>query len=434
MNIYLATLGCRLNEAELQTWSRGFVDAGHHLVSAPDRAHVLVMNSCAVTTEAARKSRQLVRRIHRLNPSARIVVTGCYASLEPERVAQLAGVDLVVPNTQKDQLVDLVETRLDTSTMPPIAADPDDEHLFASGRTRAFIKVQDGCRNKCAFCIVTVARGEERSRTPEDIIGEIHNLHGAGIQEIVLAGVHLGGYGSDLQLDLRTLVQRILDETSIPRLRIGSLEPWDLPEGFFELWSNPRLCPHLHLPLQSGCDATLRRMARRCFTDEFSALAQTAREAIPGLTLTTDLIVGFPGEDEQEWSQTLSYIEALRFAHMHIFTYSVREGTRAAKLPGRIPGDVQRERSRAAHAIAARSKAEHLARFVGHTRPVLWETRELLDNGALWTGYTDNYLRTELHTPADLDLENRITPTRLAGVSNGERLQAGVAAGGRQSQ
>ena len=226
VNVFLTALGCRLNEAEVEAWARSFRAAGHAVVASPASAQVMVVNTCAVTSEAARKSRKLVGGLHRRNPSARLVVTGCFAELEPAAAAALYGVDLVVGNGDKDRLVARVATELDVPAMPVLAADPDGAHAFREARTRAFVKVQDGCRNQCSFCVVTIARGEERSRTVEEVIAEVRGLEEAGTTEVVLCGVHLGGYGSDLGLDLSTLVRRLLRATSVPRVRLSSLEPW----------------------------------------------------------------------------------------------------------------------------------------------------------------------------------------------------------------
>ncbi len=415
MDVFLTTLGCRLNEAEIASWARGFQAAGHRIAPSPERAQVLLLNTCAVTAEAARKSRQFVNRLHRQNPSARLVVTGCYAELEPAAVASLMGVDLVVSNGDKDRLVELVGEQLDLDAMPGLAAEPDGAHVYPGSRTRAFVKVQDGCRNRCAFCIVTIARGDERSRPIAAVVAEINALHEAGYQEAVLTGVHLGGYGSDLGTDLATLVAAILRQTAIPRLRLSSLEPWDLPPDFFALWDSPRLMPHLHLPLQSGCDSTLRRMARRCDTAAYARLVEAARAAIPGLTLTTDLIVGFPGETEAEWSATMAFVPQVGFGHIHIFSFSPRQGTTAARLRGQIPAATQHDRSRQLHALAAGMKADHLAAHLGQTRPVLWEGPgpSLPDGQRLWSGYTDNYLRVETVVEASTSLDNCITPAHL---------------------
>lgn len=435
MDVFLTTLGCRLNDAEIARWARDFHAGGHRVVSSAGQADVVVLNTCAVTGEAARKSRKLAGSLHRENPAARLVIAGCFAELEPEIVAGLDGVDLVVGNRDKDRLVAQVAEAFAAPGMPVLATEPDSVHAYRPGsRTRAFVKVQDGCRNRCTFCIVTVARGEERSRPLAEIVAEVRALVAAGYQEAVLTGVHLGGYGRDLGANLRDLVAAVLAETALPRLRLSSLEPWDIPAGFWTLWRDPRLMPHLHLPLQSGSDSVLARMARRSSTGDFDALVEDARAAIPDLTLTTDVIAGFPGETEAEWAQTLAYVRRVGFGHVHVFAYSPRAGTRAAHLPGQLPGAVKRARSRALHALAASLKQAHLQRFVGQRRAVLWErTGEpaaVADATApAWrrlTGYTDNYLRVETAVPAHVALENRVTLARLCGL-HGELLRAEIA-------
>lgn len=420
MDVFLATLGCRLNEAELETWTRQLKASGHGVVQTPAQAHVMVLNTCAVTREAARKSRQLARRLHRNNPQAQLVITGCYASLEPEKVAELAGVDLVVGNTDKARLVERLEADLDLSAMPQMATEPDAQPMFRKARNRAFVKVQDGCKNRCTFCIVTIARGQERSRTTAELIEEIRGLVDDGAQEVVLTGVHLGGYGRDLGDDgddLFGLVQALLKHTDVERLRLGSLEPWDLPDHFWTLWDDPRLCPHLHLPLQSGSDTVLKRMARRCSTSRFAALVDAAREAIPDLSVTTDLIAGFPGETEAEWAETMAFVEQVGFAHMHIFAYSPRAGTTAARMKGHLQKEVKRARSAQMHALAARMKRAHLAAQVGRSDAVLWEGRGEPDgDGWLrWSGYTRPYLRAHTRVPSGTDLENVVTPVQIVG-------------------
>ncbi|MEL6178153.1 MAG: tRNA (N(6)-L-threonylcarbamoyladenosine(37)-C(2))-methylthiotransferase MtaB [Myxococcota bacterium] len=421
MEVYLDTLGCRLNEAELASWRRQFIDAGHAVLPRPDRAHVIVFNTCAVTAEAARKSRQRVRRLHRANPQAHLVVTGCYAALEPDKVADLMGVDLVISNQDKPQLVQTILDRVEPTTMPSLAAAPDSSHMYRKTRNRAFVKIQDGCKNRCTFCVVTIARGNERSRSPETILHEINQLHAEGTEEVVLTGVHLGGYGRDRNTTLAELMALVLAETDIPRLRLGSLEPWDLPDHIWSLWANPRLCPHLHLPLQSGSDTVLKRMARRCPTARYQALVEAARSTIPKLNITTDLIVGFPGESEEEWSETQAFVQRVGFGHMHIFTYSPRQGTTAARMKGHLPNTIKRARSRQLHTIAARMKRDTLQRHIGTQAQVLWEGRgEPTDdpNQRRWNGYTEHYLRVEALVPTDRDLENSITPTLLTDATD----------------
>ena len=414
MYVYLKALGCRLNEAELEHWSREFQRDGFCLTQQAEKADLVILNTCAVTADAGRKSRQLIRRIQRQNPHAKLVVSGCYAALEPDTVAADLGADLVVDNAQKDRLVALTRDALALPAMPAAAIDSVPSALFSRGRSRAFIKVQDGCRYRCSFCIVTVARGAERSRTSAEIIAEINGQHDAGVQEAVLSGVHLGGYGSDCNSDLTGLLTEVLRETSIPRLRLGSLEPWDLPTSFFELFDNERLMPHLHLPLQSGSDAVLRRMARRCKTAAFADLIEQARRQITDFNVTTDVIVGFPGESEDDWRRSLAYIESTGFGHVHIFPYSPRSGTKAAQMSGPIDRPTKRRRAAELHALAQRMKQETLERFKGRIWPVLWESK---DAEQRYWGYTPNYLRVALETAEEADLSHRIHPARLTDLT-----------------
>jgi threonylcarbamoyladenosine tRNA methylthiotransferase MtaB len=278
--------------------------------------------------------------------------------------------------------------------------------------------VQDGCRYRCTFCIVTVARGEESSRPVQAVIDEINALHQQGITEVILTGVHLGGYGSDLGNNLSDLIKAILAETDIPRLRLGSLEPWELPDDFFELFNNPRLMPHLHLPLQSGSDTVLRRMARRCKTEEFSAIVSQLRAKIPHFNITTDIIVGFPGETEEEWQDSFNFIKQIGFGHIHIFTYSSREGTKAAGLPDQVSNEVKKQRSRQLHELAEEMKLKFFECNVGNEFPVLWEGySEPLDNGKQRVfGYTPNYLRIGCVIDSDVSVENRTINCVLTAV------------------
>ncbi|MDD5320228.1 MAG: tRNA (N(6)-L-threonylcarbamoyladenosine(37)-C(2))-methylthiotransferase MtaB [Methylococcales bacterium] len=395
MKVHLKTLGCRLNEAELETWAQAFQKSGHQITRQAQAANLIVINSCAVTQDAARKSRNLIRKIHRDNPQAKLVVSGCYATLNQDEAASLMGVDLVVSNKDKEQLVEKTLTGLNMDAMPAMSTEPGEISLFTRGRQRAFVKVQDGCRYRCTFCIVTVARGEEVSRPVHLVIDEINALQKQGINEVILTGVHLGGYGSDLDNNLAGLIKAILAETDIPRLRLGSLEPWELPGDFFELFRNPRLMPHLHLPLQSGSDTVLRRMARRCKTEEFADIVGKLRTQIPHFNITTDIIAGFPGETEQEWQNSFDFIKQTGFGHIHIFTYSSREGTKAATLPNQVADEIKRQRSRQLHQLADEMKLKFCRDNIGNEFPVLWEGySEPLENGKLRVfGYTPNYLR-----------------------------------------
>ncbi len=409
MKVHLKTLGCRLNEAELETWAQAFQKSGHQITKQAEAAHLIVINSCAVTQDAARKSRRLIRRIHRDNPQAKLVVSGCYATLNEDEAASLLGVDLIVSNKDKDQLVEKTLAELNMDSMPALSTEPGEISLFTRGRQRAFVKVQDGCRYRCTFCIVTVARGEESSRPVQAVIDEINALHRQGITEVILTGVHLGGYGSDLGNNLSDLIKAILAETEIPRLRLGSLEPWELPDDFFKLFENPRLMPHLHLPLQSGSDTVLRRMARRCKTEEFAAIVNQLRAQIPNFNVTTDIIVGFPGETEQEWQESFNFIKQTGFGHIHIFTYSSREGTKAASLPDQLSNDIKKQRSKQLHELAEEMKLKFFADNVGHEFPVLWEGySEALDDGKQRVfGYTPNYLKVGCVIGNAVSVENQ---------------------------
>lgn len=420
MRVHLKTLGCRLNEAEIETWANDFSSRGHSLVKEDASPDILVLNTCAVTQGAVRKSRQLIRKAHTKNPKAKLVISGCYATLNEQESVSLAGVDLLINNQQKDQLVELTLENLSEETMPSIATEPNEVALFSRGRQRAFIKVQDGCRYRCSFCIVTIARGDEKSRAIDTIVSEINTLHQQGISEIVITGVHLGGYGSDINSNLLTLVEAIIRQTEIPRIRMGSLEPWDLPDGFLALFKNPRLMPHMHLPMQSGSDSVLKRMSRRCKTDEFRALVIEARRLIPNINITSDIIVGFPGETDEEWQQTLDFVEEMQFGNLHIFSYSIREGTKAATLPDQVRGDIKKLRSKALHQLTESIKTTQMNALLGSTLDILWEeNQQKNDDGTTSVlGYTPNYIRVKTTTTEPDKLSNHIVSCELTSIKN----------------
>ncbi|MEW5056315.1 MAG: tRNA (N(6)-L-threonylcarbamoyladenosine(37)-C(2))-methylthiotransferase MtaB [Cycloclasticus sp.] len=421
MRVHLKTLGCRLNEAEIESWANDFSQRGHQLVNEDQAPDVLVLNTCAVTQSAVRKSRQLVRRTHTKNPNAKLVVSGCYATLNKDETLSLDGVDLLVNNQQKDQLVDLTIEQLSVETMPSIATEPNAVALFSRGRQRAFIKVQDGCRYRCSFCIVTIARGDEKSRAIDDIIKEINSIEQQGICEVVITGVHLGGYGSDTNSNLYSLIEAILEQTTIPRIRMGSLEPWDLPKGFFKLFANPRLMPHMHLPMQSGSDAVLKRMSRRCKTDEFRSLVAEARALVPNLNITSDIIVGFPGETELEWQQTLAFVDEMQFADLHIFSYSPREGTKAASMPEQVRNELKKQRSKALHQLASNLKQQNMQGYIGSHCSILWEDSHDINDDGSYTlfGYTPNYLRVKITGKDVKPLSNQISSCLLSSLDKG---------------
>ncbi len=428
MQVYLTTLGCRLNEAEVESWASAFQRQGHTLTAQADSADLVVINTCAVTEEAARKSRQLIRRVQRQNPHAKLVVSGCFVSLNPTQA--LEGVDVVVSNRDKDRLVAIATDTLGVPARPEFASEPGEIAMLPRRRNRAFVKVQDGCRHRCTFCVVTIARGEERSRQIGDVVAQINALTAQGVKEVVLTGVHLGAYGRDLGSDLAELIRAVLNDTDCPRLRFGSLEPWDLPPKFFRLFAEARLMPHLHLPLQSGSDRVLRRMARRCRTRHFETLVERARSEIADFQVSTDIIVGFPGETDREWQEGLQFIEGVGFLHLHIFPYSPRPYTQASRFTEQVPDAIKRQRAIELHALARRMKTGVLSAYLGREFAVLWEAVRPADTqGEIrYLGYTPNFLRVETKPPAGLVLQNTIQKARLKAIGqDGEKLIAELA-------
>ncbi len=420
MKVYLDTIGCRLNQSEIETFARQFRAAGHSLVPTADQADMVVINPCTVTAAAAADSRGKIRQARRAG-AEEIVVTGCWATLEPERAAGLEGVLQVINNADKDLLVpQVLGLAPDAFDLEPVAREP---IPGARLRTRAFIKAQDGCDNKCTFCITTLARGPGKSRTTEAVLADIEAADLGGVQEIVLTGVHLGSWGADFGggLHLSDLVGAILDRTEVPRVRLSSLEPWDLSPSFFELWRNPRLCRHLHLPLQSGAAATLRRMARKTTPESFAHLVEAARSVVPEMAITTDVITGFPGELENEFAESLAFIKEMNFAGGHASTYSAREGTAAAAMPDQIPHSVRKARSAQVRQVFAESAAAYQAGFLGREVEALWESATAMGPD-LWTlsGLTDNYIRVTAEAPREV--WNQITPVKLVSLSEGRIL------------
>lgn len=420
MRVRLESIGCRLNTGEMEGLARELAARGHRVVAAGEPADLLLLNTCAVTAVASRKSRQLVRRAAAAHPGAAVAVTGCYAEIDPTAALSL-GVDLVVGNREKDRIADLLE---DAGLLAG-AAPPDDASASpfppGDGRTRAFVKVQDGCDNRCAFCVVTIARGPGRSRDGDEVVAEISGLAAAGFREVVLTGVHLGSYGHDLgqPRGLERLVRRVLAETSLERLRLSSLEPWDLDRELLLLLREPRLLPHLHLPLQSGCDATLRRMARRTTTTGFAALVAAARDLVPDLAVSTDVMVGFPGESEAEFEQSLAFVEAMAFSRLHVFRYSPRPGTAAAAMKRQVPGPVAGRRSRRMHELAARLESAFHRSLLGRRVEVLWEDGEPRGHLCRWSGLTGSYARVVAETGSGTDLANTVTEVDLVGAVPG---------------
>ena len=418
MQIYLETLGCRLNAAETEMLARRFAGAGCVVVDAPDDADIIVLNSCAVTAQAARKSRHRVHTLHHRHPKARMAVVGCWATEDVVHTSQIPGVAWAIPNVDKARAVEII-AGVDAA---PAAWGPG-----RWGHTRAFLAVQDGCDHACTYCVTRVLRGPARSRPLDGVLSAVHALAAQGAQEVVLTGVSLGAYGHDVGLEsgLATLVAAILRETGVPRLRLSSVEPWDVDESLVALWDNPRLCRQLHVPLQSGCDAVLKRMGRRNTTVQFTALVDAVRAVSPDIAITTDVIVGFPGETETDFAASLDFVGRMAFARLHVFPYSERPGTPATRLPHPIPAAARAERAAQMRTLGEQLAADYRLCFIGKTLPVLWEQQ---DGAGYWHGLTDNYL--EVLTQSEADLYNRILPARLmasdnAGIVCGEIVASG---------
>jgi len=398
-------LGCKLNQAETELFARQSAEAGYEMVSPADKADIYILNTCTVTHLADRKSRHLLRLAHHRNPGARLVAIGCYAERSPRELTRIDGVDLVLGNKQKSFLFQ----RLRESGAPGCPSSTRTDYPADGYRTRAFIKVQDGCRNFCAYCIVPLVRGDEKSVPARRVISEVGQRVAGGAKEVVLTGTEIGAYHSH-GVNLKGLLERILAETGVTRLRLSSLQPREISPELIALWQDPRLCPHFHLSLQSGNDAVLSRMKRRYTTGDYRAAVSLIRKAVPEAAITTDIIVGFPGETEAEFRESFNFCRRMAFARIHVFPYSPRPGTEAIRMPGQIADGVKKQRSREMLALARESARSFQQRFLDRTLPVLWEKR---DKG-VWSGLTGNYIK--VYTRSDEDLTNRIMPVKLVKI------------------
>jgi threonylcarbamoyladenosine tRNA methylthiotransferase MtaB len=393
MRIFFDTVGCRLNQSEIERMALEFRQAGHSIVGNMAEADMVVVNTCAVTTQAASDSRQKLRQAARLSPERQIVATGCWATLEPRAAMEVSSHSRVVVNDDKDRLASDV-LGMDLSAM-------DLSHLErealpgARHRTRAFIKAQDGCDAHCTFCVTRVARGLSRGQPAERVLTDIRSALEGGAREIVLSGVQLGTWGKHFPQpsNLKELIRRVLNETGVTRLRLSSIEPWDLDREFFRLFDDARLCRHLHISLQSGCAATLKRMGRQNTPDEYMERLGWAREIDHDFSVTTDVITGFPGETPQELQESLEFIEKAGFSGGHVFPYSERPGTPAVKLPGMVQSKERKTRAAEARALLAESAVQFAKNLTGKQGQVLWETSEPEANGYRLDGFCEAYVR-----------------------------------------
>jgi threonylcarbamoyladenosine tRNA methylthiotransferase MtaB len=400
-------LGCKLNQAETESLARKFLEAGYQVVSPDHAADIYLLNTCTVTHIADRKSRNLLRLAHRRNPRALIVAAGCYAERARDDLGSIEGVSLVVGNRDKERLVEIVEAM--TNAAKQCRVKDGQQRLLL--RTRALVKIQEGCSRPCSFCIVPRVRGRETSRSEEEIIAEVRARVAEGYKEVVLTGTRIGSYSHNG--GLAGLTGRILKETGIQRLRLSSLEPVDLTSEFVRLWDDSRLCPHIHLPLQSGSDSVLSRMGRTYSTSEYERAVSLIREAIPNLALTGDIMVGFPGESEDEFEESYCFCERIGFAKLHVFPYSPRPGTRASRMTGVVRDSEKSRRCQLMLDLSRRSSKLFGERFTSQNMNVLWEgCRE-----GVWLGLTDNYLR--VISDSQEPLANQLLATKIVAQHDG---------------
>lgn len=402
-------------------------NAGYEIVPFSERADVYVINTCSVTNIADRKSRQMIHRARKRNPDAVVVAAGCYVQTKEQEAEADDAIDLLIGNNQKGQLIELLECFENREKVRSKTVDincgvqPFEELTMThpSEHTRAFIKVQDGCNQFCSYCIIPYARGRARSRSQKDVLAEVEALAGNGIREVVLTGIHLSSYGSDTGESLLDLMKSIHDVEGIARIRLGSLEPKIITEDFVrDLAALPKLCPHFHLSLQSGCDATLARMNRRYTTSEYEAGCGILRRYFEHPAITTDVIVGFPGETEEEFAETVRFLERVHFYEMHIFKYSRRQGTRAAAMSGQIPEEVKTARSNELLALAERMSREFRAYYRGKEAKVLFEEKQEVKDRMMYVGYTPEYVKAA--RSSEDSLENVLLSGKLSELVDGE--------------
>lgn len=406
----LHNLGCKVNAYETEAMQQILEDAGYEIVPFTEYADVYVINTCSVTNMADRKSRQMLHRAKKMNPDAIVVGAGCYVQTKEAQALVDDAIDIVIGNNKKHELLQLLEEYEQSHTRTKSIADinhekQEYEELFLSKtaeHTRAFIKVQDGCNQFCSYCIIPFARGRVRSREAKDVLAEIARLADNGYHEVVLTGIHLSSYGVDTGDDLLHLIEQVHEVDGIERIRLGSLEPRIVTEEFAKRLSElPKICPHFHLSLQSGCDATLKRMNRRYDTAEYEQGCNLLRKYFEHPAITTDVIVGFPGETEDEFAVTKEYLERIHFYEMHIFQYSKREGTKAAVMPEQVPEPVKKQRSAVLLDLEQKMSKEFREYYVGRNVEVLLEEPFEWNGKTYLTGYTKEYVKVACETAMD---------------------------------
>ena len=426
----LHNLGCKVNAYETEAMQHLLEEAGYEIVPFTQKADVYVVNTCSVTNMADRKSRQMLHKAKKNNPDSIVVAAGCYVQTSEKEVLNDLSVDIVIGNDRKHDLVRLLEEYSLDSVNDTVDDINDGKHDFeelfidqTKEHTRAFIKVQDGCNQFCSYCIIPYARGRVRSRRFENVIAEVERLAANGFKEVVLTGIHLSSYGVDFEeaTGLLELIQAVNAVKGIERIRLGSLEPKIVTEHFAsELSKLDKICPHFHLSLQSGCDATLKRMNRKYTTKEYERGCELLRKYFVHPAITTDVIVGFPGETEEEFEQTKAYLEHIHFYEMHIFKYSKRKGTRAAVMPDQIDEQVKAARSEKLIALGHDMSKEFRKFYIGKNEEVLFEEKAVIGDKEYFVGYTKEYVKVAKET--DENLENQIVSGRISGMLTDEIL------------
>ena len=403
-----------------------FIEKGYEVVQVEEKADVYIINTCTVTNMADRKSRQMLRRVKQINPNSVVVATGCYAQVSKDELEQIEDIDLVLGINEKNNIVEYVNGYLNTRTKYSETSDVLHQSDFLDfgtvthmEKTRAVIKVQDGCDRFCSYCIIPYARGRVRSRLPESVINEITQIANAGIKEVVITGIHIASYGKDFRNNYKLidLLEEINKIEGIKRIRLGSIEPTLITEEFVNRLSKlEKICDHFHLSLQSGCDATLERMNRKYTTEEFEKVVVLLRKYYKNVALTTDIIVGFPEETNEEFVQTYNYLNKIDFYKMHIFKYSPRKGTKAALMKNQVPGDIKEERSKKLIELSDKKQKEHNEKYIGQKLEVLFEEREK----EYIKGHTTNYIVVK--TKTDKQIENTIQTVKITGEENLELI------------
>ena len=426
----LHNLGCKVNAYETEAMQHLLEEAGYEIVPFTQKADVYVINTCSVTNMADRKSRQMLHKAKKNNPDSIVVAAGCYVQTSEKEVLNDLSVDIVIGNDRKHDLVRLLEEYSLDSVNDTVDDINDGKHDFeelfidqTKEHTRAFIKVQDGCNQFCSYCIIPYARGRVRSRRFENVIAEVERLAANGFKEVVLTGIHLSSYGVDFEeaTGLLELIQAVNAVKGIERIRLGSLEPKIVTEHFAsELSKLDKICPHFHLSLQSGCDATLKRMNRKYTTKEYERGCELLRKYFVHPAITTDVIVGFPGETEEEFEQTKAYLEHIHFYEMHIFKYSKRKGTRAAVMPDQIDEQIKAARSEKLIALGHDMSKEFRKFYIGKNEEVLFEEKAVIGDKEYFVGYTKEYVNVAKKT--DENLENQIVSGRISGMLTDEIL------------